>query len=476
MASKGRGKYRCLALQRSVAHTLLQITTKVELEAGKGRSGTLACALLLYLEERLMPPKLQRSYNPSEWANKRADEAMQHVVIENDDGGIADVGKESDAPSITEQKGAANGEINYKLDGPNSTPCSRSPSPSPDVSNHEKRKSTAAETLGDILTLHTARRMKKTTSHRGVNIASQRRWLRYWSEIVYQVHPPQVWATPSVQHPKAKIHSINIRMRTTGGGATLAVVRMANVLLESATKRRGATSDRGASTIWVSLARYEDEFVEELEKRVRNKEETESMFVDGKYDDKKMVRSFARMGVAEGHTLAVEDVPGVGPVVNYRLHPIPASEWVTVDGADEQDDFMMSSAVDSESGITVDPAREVRIKLYNAQVGPLVLPANDVADNAVQVFMGWLWFIPCFHLPQPSMPTAPVKFVLSRSEVDFPLGFGALLLDAEVTLGWTMDESVPSLVPETEATRAEPSSMGIIAIGGVPGAIRGARD
>jgi len=184
------------------------------------------------------------------------------------------------------------------------------------------------------------------------------------------------------------------------------------------------------------------------------------MFVDGKYDDKKMVRSFARMGVAEGHTPAVEDVPGVGPVVNYRLHPIPASEWVTVDGADEQDDFMMSSAVDSESGIAVDPAREVRIKLYNAQV-----------------FMGWLWFIPCFHLPQPSMPTAPpVKFVLSRSEVDFPLGFGALLLDVEVTLGWTMDESVPSLVPETEATRAEPSSMGIIAIGGVPGAIRGARD
>jgi phosphatidylinositol-3,4,5-trisphosphate 3-phosphatase/dual-specificity protein phosphatase PTEN len=266
-------------------------------------------------------------------------------------------------------------------------------------------------------------------------------------------------------------------MRTTGGGAKLAVVRMASVLLDSAAKRRGAASDRGASAIWVSLARYEDEFVEELEKRVRGKEETKSMFVDGKYDDKKMVRSFARMGVAEGHTPAVEDVPGVGSVVNYRLHPIPASEWVTVDGAEEKDDFMMSSEVYSESGIAVDAAREVRIKLYNAQVGSWVLAANNVSDGSVQVFMGWLWFIPCFHLPQPPMPTAPpVKFVLPRSELDFPLGFGALLLDVEVTLGWTTDESVPSLVPEAEATAAEPSTMGIIAADGVPKAIQGARD
>jgi len=459
-----------------VAPTLLRFTTEIEPEAGKGRSGTLACALLLFLEGKPMPPKLQRSYNPSEWADKRADEVMQQVVIENDDGPIADVARESDPPSVTEQEGAAKGESNNKLGVLNSTTASRSPSPS-DIDDHEIRKSTAAETLGDILALHTARRMKKSTSRRGVSIASQRRWLRYWSEIIYQVQPPQVWPTPNVQRPKAKIHSINVRMRTTGGGAKLAVVRMASVLLDSAAKRRGAVPDRGASTIWVSLARYEDEFVEELEKRVQSKEETKSMFTDGKYDDKKMVRSFARMGVAEGHTPAVEDVPGEGSVVNYRLHPIPASEWVTVDGAEDKDDFMMSSEVDSEGGIAVDASREVRIKLYNAQVGSWVLAADAVSDGSVQVFMGWLWFIPCFHLPQPPMATAPpVKFVLPRSELDFPLGFGALLLDVEVTLGWTTDESVPSLVPEAEATAAEPSTMGIIAADGVPKAIQGARD
>lgn len=106
-----------------------------------------------------------------------------------------------------------------------------------------------------------------------------------------------------------------------------------------------------------------------------------------------------------------------------------------------------------------------------------MLAMNEVADGPPQVFMGWFWFIPCFHLPQPPMSTAPpVKFVLPRSETDFPLGIGALLLDVEVTLGWTTDELVPSLVPEAEAMAAEPSTMGIIAADGIHKAIQGARD
>ena len=65
--------------------------------------------------------------------------------------------------------------------------------------------------------------------------------------------------------------------------------------------------------------------------------------------------------------------------------------------------------------------------------------------------MGWPWFIPCFHLPQPSMLAPPTKFVLPRSEADFTLGSCALPLDVEVTLGWTTDESVPILVSQAEA-------------------------
>lgn len=106
-----------------------------------------------------------------------------------------------------------------------------------------------------------------------------------------------------------------------------------------------------------------------------------------------------------------------------------------------------------------------------------MLTMHEVADGPVQVFMGWLWFIPCFHLPQPPTTTAPpCRFVVARSETDFPLGFGVLLLDVEVTLGWTTDELVPGLVPEAEAAAAEPRTMGIIAADGTPTAIQGARD
>ena len=68
------------------------------------------------------------------------------------------------------------------------------------------------------------------------------------------------------------------------------------------------------------------------------------------------------------------------------------------------------------------------------------------------------------------------QIVLPRSEVDFPLDLGVLLLDVEIKLGLTMNEPVPSLVPEAEATAAEPSTIGIMAAHGIPEAVRGARD
>ena len=61
-----------------------------------------------------------------------------------------------------------------------------------------------------------------------------------------------------------------------------------------------------------------------------------------------------------------------------------------------------------------------------------------------------------------SAPDSHCQIVLPRSEVDFPLGLGILLLEVEIKLGLTIDESVPSLVPEAEATPAEPSTMGLI--------------
>lgn len=39
--------------------------------------------------------------------------------------------------------------------------------------------------------------------------------------------------------------------------------------------------------------------------------------------------------------------------------------------------------------------------------------------------MGWAWFIPAFHLAEPSEAGKVVVFDVPRSQLDFPLGPGA---------------------------------------------------
>lgn len=49
--------------------------------------------------------------------------------------------------------------------------------------------------------------------------------------------------------------------------------------------------------------------------------------------------------------------------------------------------------------------------------------------------MGWLWFIPTFHMSHPlTSSQGPTRFLLTRKEVDFPLGVGAALIDVEISL------------------------------------------
>ena len=60
--------------------------------------------------------------------------------------------------------------------------------------------------------------------------------------------------------------------------------------------------------------------------------------------------------------------------------------------------------------------------------------------------MGWLWFIPTFHMSQPpSMTHPPTKLVLTRKELDFPLGVGEGILDVEITLEWRPAKTVVQL-------------------------------
>lgn len=59
--------------------------------------------------------------------------------------------------------------------------------------------------------------------------------------------------------------------------------------------------------------------------------------------------------------------------------------------------------------------------------------------------MGWLWFVPAFHMSQPPPPLPPptaddvsqsTHLHLSRKDVDFPLGIGAWIVDIDIEMAW----------------------------------------
>jgi len=85
-----------------------------------------------------------------------------------------------------------------------------------------------------------------------------------------------------------------------------------------------------------------------------------------------------------------------------------------------------------DDGIILDAGREIRVKIYMGQV-----------------FMGWLWFVPTFHMPQPphsrglsppSTTSTPTKttFLLTRKDLDFPLGLGSAIIDVEIEMEWVV--------------------------------------
>lgn len=49
--------------------------------------------------------------------------------------------------------------------------------------------------------------------------------------------------------------------------------------------------------------------------------------------------------------------------------------------------------------------------------------------------MGWVWFIPCFHLSQ-SQPVSDTvdDFTLSRTDIDFAMGAGSNIIDITISL------------------------------------------
>lgn len=420
-------------------------------KAGKGRSGTLVCAYLLSLDT-FSPTEY--SHIEKDWVTVRVDDCMQ--AIPND--ATLEELEESATPSIVEERFTDSRDESQNSPSKPSTP-----------------------TLQQVLDLHTSRRMKasfistNTSSAKpkaGVSIPSQRRWLLYWSKLLAGQGPPGMWGlpdvksglhdgsdSPSVVRRKVRITEISLRLRELSG-IKAGLIRAASLIMDRGKDGRGPVS-LGNNRVWASLARYDDDLVDALERweqsnrditnlgrrNFESSESVNSIFAGDKWDKAKMVRRFARMGddgkLPSEMTSADESIK----VYSYILSPLIEERWVEVSKAPfrqeeihNSEDLIKSEMSISQpvtgtgmgrSGIVVDADRELRIKLYMGQV-----------------FMAWLWFIPAFHIA-PEMPSS--SFVLPRDELDFPIGIGKDIVDVELKMEWCQDEVDDMQVETTQA-------------------------
>jgi len=222
--------------------------------AGKGRTGTLACAYLLSTKEAPSPPKLKRSYTDKEWARLTAEKLIRAV----------DSDSETDPDTDPENKVVKNSNLtveNIKT---------------AEVASHSQTS------LNAILDLHTSRRMKppekqaekvkrggefQVERHSGaalrltcwvsVSIASQRRFLSYWSILLLAPTdvPANFWSIPRLPaEQRSKVYLTDVRVRMMESSNILrSTIKAVSSALEVA--RWGEVKEKGKGDIWISLAR-----------------------------------------------------------------------------------------------------------------------------------------------------------------------------------------------------------------------------
>ena len=268
-----------------------------QLTAGKGRSGTLACAYLL------TAPTLVRSENIS------AEHARSESTL-----------CELSRPELISATSSAH-DFSEKLE--------YSSAPSYPNFGSLRRRTTSTHAgmrspsvpLAAVLRLHAEKRMKATTSksgkqRQGVSIPSQQRFLSYWARIVSKDTPGDFWAVEPRSRRSLNVRLCNITVKMSDLSPTKSALFKLVNQFHHILGRAKASEAQERSPVWASLSRYDDDFVNGLEQRewdTRPDDETErretehnsinKFLDDGQWDSQKMVHSFARLQAAE------EDAP-----------------------------------------------------------------------------------------------------------------------------------------------------------------------
>ncbi|KAL1943919.1 hypothetical protein VTO73DRAFT_3737 [Trametes versicolor] len=443
-------------------------------KAGKGRSGTMACSYLLTLDVAPSAPIADRSKAEKELAKTRAEEVMNAMPAD----------EAADVASANEQPG--DDPIKHEITDGGERGTEKPTAAAQEAAAASARKGTA-NSLNHVLDLHTSGRMKRPSSpskklKQGVSIPSQRRWLYYWSLVLAHQAPPDFWSVdPAVlarPSPKVKLTEIKLRMRELSGVKS-SLVRAVNTLVDTAGLSKRVASTNSTSQVWASLARYDDDFVETLESWERftrdeggamgvrrkgaDKMEGETfadLFNEGKFDGSKMVRSFARMGTFSDEDIR-KDADEDGKFETLLLRPLTGDKWLSIREkieAGEKATAARTSTVESEDasiydatralggdgGVVLDANRELRVKLYLGQV-----------------FMGWFWFIPTFHMPHPrGAGEQGATLVLTRKEIDFPVGIGASIMDVSVSMEWCSEAADIISPPERQGSMESAAGEG----------------
>src|ERR1700722_113786 len=273
----------CKGAGGSFLFTLHAYTNNI---AGKGRSGTMACSYLLSLDNSWALPPLARAGSAKERANSLVDKVVESLPEE-----IAD---SEPMPTETDVKlEADSGKSDSKQEA--SLPLSGSQNVDTDSpSSHRTRQSSATNAsthaLQEVLDLHTSRRMRTPSPSKqrkqGVSIPSQKRWLYYWSLLLAHEVPSHMWPlcpNPDQLPPKVNLTQVKLRMREPSG-VKMNLVQAASRAIEATNLGKMGPRGYEKGQFWASVARYDDQLVDLLEKKERNTRDDRGKMAERKPD------------------------------------------------------------------------------------------------------------------------------------------------------------------------------------------------